>query len=209
MKLVCVSDTHSLHNELEIPDGDILIHTGDITRSGEIDSLLNFNEWLAKQPHEFKVVIGGNHDRRTKEVLGKIITNGIYLNNTSIEINGLVFWGSPYTPAIGEFENYWAFSPERGGYELRDIWNAIPNDTDILLTHGPPHGILDQTKSGYYVGCELLIGKIIKVKPKLHIFGHIHEGYGIYRARYGTTFVNCSVVDENYNLKNKPVEVYA
>lgn len=215
IKLIdCIADTHGYHRHLDLmnSNSDILLHAGDLTMSGEIDVLKDVNEWFGKLPHSYKIVIAGNHDISLGKdrMLGfKIFTNAIYLLNSSVEIEGIKIWGSPYTPWNSEVYNYFAFGRPR--YDMKEAWKGMPRDADILLTHCPPKGILDKVAEiGFnpneHVGDELLLSKIERNKPKYNIFGHIHEGYGIVK-RKDTTFINCSVVDESYNLVNEPVVV--
>lgn len=201
--IVCISDTHETHWDLKIPNGDILIHAGDSTFIGDYSSLYDFNKWLGTLPHKYKVIISGNHDwmfERASEKVASTITNAIYLQNSGVLINGLKIYGSPYTPEFGS----WAFMEKRLSKELRDIWNNIPNDLDILITHGPPHGILDKNPYGYNCGCELLLERVREVKPKYHIFGHIHNDYGRYKTK-NTMFINASICNEQYKAINKPI----
>ncbi len=193
MKIICISDTHNLHKDLKIPDGDILIHAGDMTCVGGIDEIKEFNEWLGTLPHRHKIVIAGNHDVYLESVpsMAKIlITNGIYLNDCGVEIEGLKIWGSPISP------NYqgWVFGRERGE-EIRKHWEMIPEDTDILITHCPPFGILDFDPKGKHEGCKDLLETVQqKIKPRLHVFGHLHDAHG--QVQIGeTTFINASIVN--------------
>lgn len=203
--LVLISDTHGKHRESAIPFGDILIHAGDIMTSGwDSSEIRDFNSWLGKQPHKHKIVIAGNHDwlfekhRSTRNM----ITNATYLENSGVEIEGIKFWGSPAQP---EFCN-WAFNYKRGE-EIDKIWQQIPDDTDVLITHGPPAGYRDWVKPGHEsLGCRNLLSRVKKVKPKLHVFGHIHGGYG--EDHDGVThFVNASLLNEDYQTTNEPIVV--
>jgi Icc-related predicted phosphoesterase len=199
MKIICISDTHNLHKNLKVPNGDILIHAGDMTCVGEIDEIKEFNEWLGTLPHRHKIVIAGNHDLHFEEESTKaksLITNAIYLQDSEITIEGLKIWGSPISP------NYhsWAFNRGRGE-EIKKHWDLIPEDTDILITHCPPFGILDFDPEGKPKGCEELL-KIIqqKIKPRLHVFGHLHDAHG--QVKIGeTVFVNASMVNTIYYPK--------
>src|SRR5437867_9803803 len=157
--VVALSDTHNLHYSIpQIPDGDILIHCGDITMMGEINILFDFNEWLGKLPHPVKIVIGGNHDitLETQPKSKQILTNAVYLENSAILIDGLKIWGSPFTPSIyatyDEMGYPWVFSKNRGK-AMKEIWDKIPKDLDILITHGPPKLILDENTGHESVGC--------------------------------------------------------
>lgn len=202
LKCVAIADTHGMYKEVEIPDGDILIHAGDITRHGKLSELIDFNDWLGEQPHTHKIIIAGNHDwcfERQKEASIKILTNGVYLEDESIEIARHTFYGSPWQPS---FMN-WAFNLERGA-EIQEKWNLICNNVDVLITHGPAFGILDKIYNGENTGCENLLTKIEEIKPKVHICGHIHEGYGslVYQ---GIKFINASVTTERYKPTNDPI----
>lgn len=203
MQIIAISDTHGQHRNLKVPDGDILIHAGDISRGGTKEQVINFLEWFSEQNHPHKIFIAGNHDfffeEAHAEEISKLIPDGvIYLNDSGVEINGVKFWGSPITPWF----NNWAFNRQRGA-EIKKYWDLIPNDIDVLVTHGPPFGILDETVYGKRTGCEELLLRVYHVMPKYHIFGHIHEDCGCLTKR-GTTFVNASVLDDWYKLKNKP-----
>ena len=198
-----ISDTHAQHRRVDIPDGDVLVHAGDITRRGGLDDLADFNAWLGTLPHRHKVVIAGNHDwcfvNSRFEARG-CLTNATYLQDEATEIDGVRFWGSPWQPWFLD----WAFNLARG-VALQEVWAKIPIDTDVLITHGPPLGILDMTTRGEPVGCEDLLARIDIVQPALHVFGHIHEGGGM-KAHGRTTFVNASTLDERYQIAH-PVRV--
>ena len=213
MKVVCISDTHNFHNHVDVPDGDILIHAGDFTLAGSLSEVLDFNDWLGTLDHTYKIIIAGNHDRclGQNDTLGfKMITNGTYLMNSGIDIDGIKIWGSPLTPAFKGMRGGLTFYADRDGKAMKRTWQGMPKKIDILITHGPPYGILDYVlygaDSGLHVGDGMLAGKVIERKPRYHIFGHIHEGYGTFKADYGTKFINCSVVNASYNVVNKPIE---
>lgn len=207
-----MSDSHGFHHDVHPPDGDILLHAGDLSMSGELNTLMDLNEWFGKLPHNYKVVIAGNHDislEKDPKFGFKIFTNAIYLERSSVEIEGLKIWGSPYTPWNSEIYNYFAFGKPR--YDMKEAWRGMSFDVDILLTHCPPYGILDKVApTGFnpneHVGDKLLLERIRRYKPKINGFGHIHEEYGIVKGK-DTTFINCSVVDEYYNLVNEPVVI--
>ena len=204
MKIICISDTHNLHKDLKIPDGDILIHAGDMTCVGGIDEIKEFNEWLGTLPHRHKIVIAGNHDlyfEAKPSLANLLITNAIYLNDSGIEIEGLKIWGSPISPNYQD----WAFNRERGE-SIRKHWEMIPEDTDILITHCPPFGILDFNDKEKHEGCQDLLEIIQqKIKPRLHIFGHLHDAHG--QTKIGETiFVNASIV--NTTQYNKLIKIF-
>ncbi len=189
MRIVCISDTHSYHQRTEVPDGDILLHAGDITRFGKLADVESFDRWLGTLPHKHKIVICGNHDFCFQEEPAKArssLTSAIYLEDESVEIEGLKIYGSPWQPWYGG----WAFNVERGP-ALAEKWARIPDDTQILITHGPPEGILDRTFRGEVVGDRELFDRVKVVKPRLHVFGHIHEAAGRMEID-GTTFINAS-----------------
>lgn len=201
MKIIIISDTHGYHRKVKLPAGDILIHAGDMTRSGTINQLEDINDWFGSCGFKDIVCIPGNHDRVFERRLGKakeVMTNCHILLDEEIIINGIKFYGSPWQP---RFFN-WAFNLSRGK-ELAEKWAKIPNDTNVLITHAPPAHINDFSVNKEHCGCYDLLTRVNQVKPKLHCFGHIHEGYG--KSEFsGTTFINASTCDFNYNPINKP-----
>lgn len=201
MRIVAISDTHGLHRQMgKLPDGDVLIHAGDCLKYGTLQETSDFNEWLGDQPHKHKVVIAGNHDwafERTPDQATSLMTNAIYLQGSGMVLDGINFWGGPWQP---EFNN-WAFNVHRDQIHMH--WMHIPKDTDVLITHGPPWEILDLTPDGLRVGDAALARKVRRVKPKLHVFGHIHGCHGIIK-RKGTIFANASICTEMYMPTNQP-----
>ena len=207
MRIVCISDTHGFHREVRLPLGDVLIHAGDFMRSGKIvDEIKDFNYWLGEQPFQHRIVIAGNHDLllEARSSLSHLLTNAVYLQDSGLEIDRIKFWGSPWTT---RFMN-WAFMSEPG-MEMKAHWDKIPSDIDVLITHGPPRGVLDcSAQFGDGLGCVELMKTIEKIRPKLHVFGHIHFGYGIQIEEHNagsTTFLNAAQVDEAYRVTNKPL----
>ena len=189
MRIVCVSDTHSWHDRTEVPDGDLLVHAGDITRHGDLADVEDFDRWLGTLPHRYKVVICGNHDfcfEQTPEQARRRITNATYLEDEACVVEGITIYGSPWQPWYGG----WAFNLERGR-PLAEKWALIPDGTQLLITHGPPEGVLDLTFRGERAGCRDLLERVKAVRPRLHVFGHIHEAAGVVELD-GTTFVNAS-----------------
>lgn len=187
--IVCVSDTHGFHDQTDVPDGDILLHAGDLTKHGHLGDATDFNQWLGTLPHRHKIVIAGNHDfcfQREPDRARARLTNAIYLQDEAATIEGFHFYGSPWQPWFFD----WAFNLERGP-EIAAKWALIPDNTDILITHGPPLGFGDKTVRGEAVGCADLLDRIRVVKPKLHVCGHIHEAAGVVRDG-ATLFVNAS-----------------
>jgi len=211
MKLVCISDTHGLQSKTyhTIPDSDILIHAGDLTNVGAKQDVLAFHSFIEKLPHKHKIIIAGNHDwcfaNNKKDKAPNWLTqnkdNIHYLLDEEIIIDGIKFYGSPWQPY---FFN-WAFNLKRGK-PLKEVWSKIPENTDVLITHGPPYKILDETAGGDYTGCVDLLERIEIIKPKVHVFGHIHEAYGT-KLKKNITFVNASICNFNYRPINKPIVV--
>jgi predicted phosphohydrolase len=203
MRIVCISDTHAQHRRMTIPDGDLLLCAGDFTRSGDEADVRDFDAWLGTLPHAHKVIIAGNHDfafERTPDA-ATWIRHATYLQDSGCVVGGLRIWGSPWQPRFFD----WAFNLDRGA-PLKAVWDLIPDDTDVLITHGPPWEVLDVTSRGQRVGCEELAKAITRVKPRLHVFGHIHESYGQVE-RDGVIYVNASNCDLRYRPVQAPIVV--
>jgi len=204
--IAMISDTHSKHKKLEgkIPECDLLIHAGDLTHRGELDGVLDAYAWLNRQPAKHVVTIPGNHEKymekdlpRYLDEIKRVAPRVHVLINEGVQIEGVKIWGSPVTPA---FLN-WAWNKERGS-EISKYWDAIPLDTQILITHGPPLGILDLIPDGTNVGCADLARVSLKLKAlKLHVFGHIHYSHGL-RLENGVTYVNAAICTEQYLALN-------
>lgn len=205
MKFLFLSDTHSQHRKLKnLPAADVIIHGGDVSKMGRDYEVEDFMRWFSALNYRYKIFIAGNHDfffegETPKSIMRFLNGNTIYLYNSAVEIEGIKIWGSPFTPT---FFN-WAFNLDRGA-DINKVWKEIHPDTDILVTHGPPYGILDRTVSGLQVGCADLLKKIKKIQPAYHLFGHIHEGCGSFKDEK-TSFINGSLQNEHYELVNEPV----
>ncbi|QDG49190.1 metallophosphoesterase [Persicimonas caeni] len=187
--LVAISDTHGRHRSVDVPDGDILVHAGDFSSFGSEDDLEDFNSWLGSLPHAEKIVVAGNCDHiceTSPAEVRALLTEAHYLQDSAVEIAGLKFWGSPWQPIF----HHMAFNLPRGE-ALAEKWAMIPADTDVLVTHGPPHGILDRTSRGQQVGDRALLARVTEVKPTCHIFGHVHESSGMVEQQ-GTCFINAA-----------------
>ena len=147
-RIVCISDTHNCNEEIVVPDGDLLIHSGDAVTSGTLLEIERFFRWFEQLPHKQKVLIAGNHDwayQLQPEMVRTLIPDSIiYLQDSSIEIGGLKIYGSPWQPRFFD----WAFNLNRGP-EMAEKWAMIPEDIDVLITHGPPNGILDLVLRGF------------------------------------------------------------
>lgn len=223
MKITFISDTHTKHRNIteDLPGGDLLIHAGDFMNSGYYQTeATEFFDWFDKiNNYDHKIFIAGNHDRWMQDAPD--VARGILTGYKTIDylqddwlivgdrdahdpnVETAKIYGSPWQP---EFYN-WAFNLPRNGWELEVKWNDIPMDTDILVTHGPSWGNLDTVRGqGVPLGCELLANRISQVKPKIHVCGHIHTGYG-YKFDNGTHFFNASVLNERYSYTQRPVTV--
>ena len=203
-----ISDTHTKHKHVtgELPGGDILIHCGDISNRGHMNEIKNFLEWFEGiKGYEHKIFIAGNHDfgfQDNPNLCAKLLQDYptvTYLEDTSVIIDGIKIYGSPWQP---RFYN-WAFNVDRG-WDIAQKWEKIPQDTDILITHGPLHGILDSTYTGQRVGCEDLYKKVMEIKPKVHCSGHIHFDHGM-KEIDGITFINACCLGEDYMYQNGPI----
>lgn len=208
LKIVVISDTHEQHDKIKIPPCDILFHAGDISRFGSRSKIRPFAEWFSKQPARYKICIAGNHDiglAKYSEWGPTTFGNlGIsYLQESSVVVEGIKIYGMPWVPKFGP----WAFMAERGSQALAEHIAKIPDNTDVLLCHGPPNGYVDANSFGYHVGCELLLDRIKKVKPKLVCCGHIHESYGVEYTDFGTTVVNAAQVNLLHKVVNRPIEL--
>jgi predicted phosphohydrolase len=200
MRLVIVSDTHLRHGQLIVPDGDVFIHCGDMTMSGGLPQIQQTAAWLKSLPHAHKIVIAGNHDwgfaDTPRAALTELSPEILYLQDSGVVISGVYFWGSPWQPWF----NDWAFNLPRGTL-LAEKWAMIPAATDVLITHGPPWGILDHTDAGKHEGCADLSERLAELHVKVHAFGHIHEASG--EVQQGQThFVNASICDALYRPTN-------
>jgi Icc-related predicted phosphoesterase len=207
MKFVLISDTHCQLEKMIIPDGDILIHAGDLTYRGSVEQTSAELRKLSLLTERFKqvIVIDGNHDwlgEKNPSLMESLCKdNGLtYLKDSSVTIDGINIYGSPFQP---EFCS-WAFNLPRGE-ALQKVWAKIPDDTHVLVTHGPPRGILDLCPDKFRAGCDDLLKRINELEQlKLHVFGHIHLSYG--QLKVGdVTFVNASICDEGYYPVNKPI----
>jgi len=217
MKITFISDTHTKHHQVtsQLPGGDLLIHAGDFSSRGYEHEVDGFFDWFnSLDNYTNKIVIAGNHDFMFEDdpMLAKDIIsyypNITYLQD-DLEVIGedysssVKVWGSPWQP---EFRN-WAFNLPRNGEELKEKWDMIPHNIDIVVTHGPAWGHLDTVVGQYMnLGCELLAEQIKVIKPKIHVCGHIHSGYG-YKFADGTHYFNVSVLGEDYNFTQKPMTV--
>lgn len=221
-RFVCISDTHEKHRQIKnIPDGDVLLCAGDFTNESDFDRIVDFNAWLGGLPHKHKVVVSGNHDLFfdhnkcrypgiSQQYIAMLSNATHYLDSSGCEIEGIKIWGEPRQPA---FFN-WAFNVDRE--QMKEVWERVPHDTNILLTHGPPlsYGdfcpdMHDRTKL-VRVGCkyqkELIEDYRCLPNLKAVVCGHVHMGHGIYQIKGRDSYVyNASICDERYYPSNAPI----
>lgn len=197
MKILHISDTHGMHDQLpSLPAADVLVHSGDMTFSGSENEVIDFLQWFIEQPFEHKIFIAGNHDGCLYQADGidGLPDNIHFLQNSSVEINGIRFYGLPL----------YIDDDNSGRYD--SLIEEIPLTTDVVVSHQPPKGRLDMTDYGYGLashGSEKLLRRIMQVKPCLHLFGHEHSANGIIKENE-IIFSNGSVLDDRYELKFTP-----
>ncbi|MCH9680728.1 MAG: metallophosphatase domain-containing protein [Deltaproteobacteria bacterium] len=192
MRIVAVADTHLREHELEVPPGDVFVHAGDLCRAGTLDELSIAAEWIGGLPHRHKIVVAGNHDwcfaREPVQARRRLGPDIIYLQDGGTTIEGMTVWGSPWQPWFFD----WAFNLPRGE-ALAERWDLIPSGIDLLVTHGPPRGYGDRVSRGRE-GCDDLLRALDRVRPALHLFGHIHEDGGRWQHE-STTVLNVTTAE--------------
>jgi Icc-related predicted phosphoesterase len=202
LTVVCISDTHELHREIELPHGDILIHAGDFTMfSKSPAAIADFNEWLGEQSHPHKVVVPGNHEffLEAEPAHRSLLSNAIVLIHESLRVMGLHIWGSPTTPLYG---GAFGLSAPR---DRSRLYATIPQDVDILVTHGPPYGVLDRSPGTlHHAGDPELLHAVTQLQPRLHVFGHIHGAQGSI-TKDETLMVNAAMLTLDGGIRNFPV----
>lgn len=205
MKIIAISDTHNKYDKLIIPECDILISAGDYSFQGTLEEVTFFHRWLNLQPAKHIISVQGNHELGVERNFE--LSKGVaqiecprvhFIDEGLVEIEGLKIWCSAITPTF----NDWAWN--RNSYEIQKHWDQIPESINILVTHGPPWGILDQTSYANgeirpeHLGCPRLMERIRIIKPSLHFFGHVHRPGGNQVRVFGTWFHNCAICDECY-----------
>jgi Icc-related predicted phosphoesterase len=210
-KIICISDTHNKLGQIKIPHGDILLHAGDGTMRGTDQEIFQLNQDLGNIDCDEKIIIAGNHDWGFQErafTSRSFITNATYLEDSFVNVKGLKIYGAPWQPWFYD----WAFNLQRG-QEIKQKWDLIPDDIDVLITHGPPFGIRDIVGPNQYnplaknVGCEELASALQRFKNlKLHVFGHIHPQYGLTEIN-GVKFVNAASLNDHYQVAHEPIIV--
>lgn len=218
MIIDCISDLHG--EQPRLTGGDLLIIAGDLTTDDSIKAWMNFFPWLKRQDYKKKVIIGGNHDNFltscavTEDIRNmkmEIHDNDFeYLCDSGCEYEGMKIWGSPWQLKFrGQNPHAMAFSVDDED-QLSEYWEKIPEGTDIVITHSPPFSILDTTevyRKKFRVGSPTLLSRVKVIKPKLHVFGHIHGCGGSKFELDGTTYVNAAVMNDIYMPVHKPVRI--
>ena len=207
MKLCIISDTHNRHRKLTLPEADTIIHCGDFTSMGYEHEIRDFMKWFSHlNQYSYKLLIAGNHEFlfETNGLLARsyVPNNVHYLEDSGIEIEGLNFYGSPVQLPFLDY----AFNRPESKLELH--WKAIPDDTDVLITHSPPYGIFDYVeRDKSHQGSPSLYWEVVeRIKPLISTFGHIHNGYGI-KVIENTTFINAALADDRNQIINQPILV--
>lgn len=193
MRILHISDTHNLHHRLnDLPEADVIVHSGDFTMTGSTNEVIDFLNWFCKLPYAHKVFIAGNHDMCLYGATISGLSDDIhYLCNSGVNIDGIRFYGLPM------------FMEDAMNGHAEKYIKAVPEDTDVLITHQPPFGILDFSDN-YHYGSKSLLQRVELIKPQLHLFGHIHNAYGLLH-RKSTTFSNAALLGDDYELKALPV----
>ena len=219
MIIDCISDLHG--EEPYLSGGDLLIVAGDLTASDRLDQLQSFKQWLCRQKYKKKIVIAGNHDNHLQQGTAEFYEDeGInYLQDSGTEFEGMKIWGSPWTRHFTGMNPHCCAFTCITDIQMKEKWDLIPEDTNILVTHSPPKGILDRTARKYRVGCDYL-SEIVNSRKlpdlKLHVFGHIHEGYGQAIFEFGDAllgksrtvrFVNAAHMNRDYEGTHPPIRI--
>jgi Icc-related predicted phosphoesterase len=190
IRIVAMADTHLYHEGLVVPDGDILVHAGDMLQYGSLEELARAADFLRALPHRTKIIVAGNHEvclEKQPAEARALLEGFVYLEDEGAVVDGLSFYGSPWQPKF----RIWAFGATRGA-ELASKWAKIPDRVDVLVTHGPPHGFGDRIlwrDEQRRVGCADLLARVRTVQPRCHLFGHIHQDGGTW-TEGPTTFAN-------------------
>lgn len=217
MKIVAISDTHCRFKKVQIPPCDLLISAGDYSFKGEQHVVRDFHKWLSKQPAKHKISVQGNHEKwvesnfsLAKQTAEEECPGVHFMDEGLVEIEGLKIWCSAITP----FFYNWAWN-RYSGEEIQKHWDKIPNNVDGIVTHGPCFGIVDSMLQfngkkceweKVHLGCPQLLKRVLEVKPKFHISGHIHPGYGL-EIKEGITFINAALCNDNYQIANEPIVI--
>ena len=193
MRILHISDTHGLHCKLNtLPDADVIVHSGDFTLNGTDNEALDFIEWFCDSPYKHKIFIAGNHDGCMMDAsLDGLPENVHYLADSGVSIDGVYFYGVPMF--CGNVN---------GKTQEVERCDSIPNNVDILISHRPPLGILDGGEERHF-GSVSILSCINEIRPRLNLFGHVHNGYGMMKWK-NIVFSNACIVDDDYNITNNP-----
>lgn len=224
LRIVCLADTHTQHRGLIMPPGDLLLVAGDFTGRGLAREIEDFDSWLSLQDYALKIVIAGNHDQLFEykpRQARSLLPHAKYLEDSEITLRPSMFnrpesetwrvrvYGSPWQPRFFD----WAFNLERNSSQLRGKWRKIPGrdpqtneGIDVLVTHTPPYEIMDTDPRGGRSGCELLRAELERIRPRLHVFGHLHGTHGVVEKN-GAIYVNASICDDRYDVHREPIVV--
>lgn len=191
LKILHISDTHGKHHELgNLPAADVFVHSGDFTSGGSDSEALDFMEWLCDLPYKHKIFIAGNHDDCMMDATLDGLPEGVhYLADSGVCIDGVYFYGVPMFCGLVD-----------GKMQEIERCGNIPNKVDVLITHRPPLGILDGGEENHF-GSASILHKVVEIQPRIHLFGHAHNGYGM-KTWKNIVFSNASVVDDDYNITN-------
>ena len=205
MKIVCISDVHGEWDKVTIPECDLLISAGDYSWKGEKRMVAEFHEWLHKQPAKHIISVQGNHELWVEKNFAEaqqaayiVCPRAVFIDEGLVNVEGV----SIYCSAITPFYCNWAWNRHPGA-DIQSHWDKIPDNVDVVVTHGPAYGILDAVRDRH-TGCPQLLKRLLEVKPKLHVCGHIHEGYGD-SVMHGIQFINASICNRKYEAVNQPV----
>lgn len=204
VRICFISDVHNKYKQVVLPPADIIVCSGDMTSVGKEHEIRNFNKWYSKlSQYNYKVFIAGNHDRLYEDsgyfARTLLPKNIIYLEDSGVELMGLKFYGTP----VNSMFNNWAFN--RTEAKMAQHWKAIPDDTDILITHNPPYGIMDKGHDYDCIGSPSLYMEVMnRIKPMVSVFGHAHNGHGV-KVLDNTVFINAAILNENYEVEFNPV----
>jgi Icc-related predicted phosphoesterase len=192
LTVVCTSDSHGLHGQLKIPEGDVLVFAGDMSNSGSEKHLTAFNQFLGNLPHRHKIVVSGNHDL-SPDTISHTIKNATYLQHGLVGIEGIKIWGTSWQYWLEDHTNL----RKSGFIGSTKMWEVVPAGIDMLVTHFPPYEILDVKGGTSHVGVKELLAAIKRIKPRYHVFGHVHESYGRTTQQFDgvdVTFVNVAAI---------------
>jgi Icc-related predicted phosphoesterase len=210
--IVCISDTHTKHRQVQVPPGDILVHSGDFCGRGDVVEISSFLDWIESLPHELKIVVPGNHDvclEFNLEARNEFKKSGVHLlidSDFTDMKSGLSFYGVPWTPDF--YPDTWSFQYSRAGCTPTMLWDKVPSSIDIIISHGPPYGCADQVLPGSssHLGSSFFASRIEQLVDSLKgvICGHIHGGYGTHEL-FGVPIINASICTESYAAINPPI----